>query len=48
MLPYIHIWRLNLPTFGLMGKAILLCAVLAAVAAVFWRAKPQPAAAVTG
>ena len=37
-----------LPTFGLMGKAILLCAVLAAVAAVFWRAKPQPAAAVTG
>jgi predicted MFS family arabinose efflux permease len=37
-----------LPTFGLMGRAILLCAALAAVAAVFWRPKAQPAQALTG
>jgi MFS family permease len=37
-----------LPTFGLMGKAILLCAALAAVAAVFWRPKARPAQALTG
>jgi MFS family permease len=37
-----------LPTFGLMGRAILLCAALAAVAAVLWRPKAQPAQALTG
>jgi MFS family permease len=37
-----------LPTFALMGKAILVCAALAAVAAMFWHGKARPAATLTG